>query len=122
MRTLPAADSFRFPDEDVCAKVNSAAVFHPMAGPGDEGLPCIEIAGVLVFAYLDADIQAVRVSVHLDTTDELLVQPGTGGAFARGGRGLHGVQRGRHTGAGGSRRMATVAATAGPLVAAAEGD
>ncbi|WP_330342529.1 hypothetical protein [Streptomyces sp. NBC_00557] len=47
-----------------------------MAGPDDEGLPCSEIAGVLVFAYLDADMQAVRVSVHLDTTDELLVQPG----------------------------------------------
>ncbi|MGA5606004.1 hypothetical protein ACPCUF_34165 [Streptomyces griseoincarnatus] len=76
VRTLPAPDSLRFPDEDGCAKVNSAAVFHSMAGPDDEGLPCIEIAGALVFAYLDADIQAVRVSVHLDTTDELLVQPG----------------------------------------------
>ncbi|MGW2563423.1 hypothetical protein ACWCXB_30210 [Streptomyces sp. NPDC001514] len=84
VRTLPAPEGFRFPDEEVCAKVNSevcakvnsAAVFHPMAGPDDEGLPCIEIAGVLVFAYLDADMQAVRVSVHLDTTDELLIQPG----------------------------------------------
>lgn len=47
-----------------------------MVSPDDEGLPCSEIAGVLVFAYLDADMQAVRVSVHLDTTDELLVQPG----------------------------------------------
>ncbi|MFC9932329.1 hypothetical protein [Streptomyces sp. NPDC127190] len=75
VRTLPAPDGFRFPDAEVCAEVNSAAVFHPMAGPDDEGLPCIEIAGVLVFAYLDADMQAVRVSVHLDTTDELLVQP-----------------------------------------------
>lgn len=76
VRTLPAPDGSRFPDEEVCAKVNSAAVFHPMASPDDEGLPCIEIAGVLVFAYLDTDMQAVRVSVHLDTTDELLVQPG----------------------------------------------
>ncbi|MFC7011225.1 hypothetical protein ACFQMH_05760 [Streptomyces viridiviolaceus] len=74
--TLPAPDGFHFPDEEVCANVNSAVVFHPMTGPDDEGLPCIEIAGVLVFAYLDADMQAVRVSVHLDTTDELLVQPG----------------------------------------------
>ncbi|MFD3843152.1 hypothetical protein ACFWWC_44100 [Streptomyces sp. NPDC058642] len=46
-----------------------------MDGPEDEGLPCIEIAGVLVFAYLDADLEAVRVSVHLDTTDEQLVRP-----------------------------------------------
>ncbi|WP_369253732.1 hypothetical protein [Streptomyces sp. R35] len=74
VRTQPAPDGFRFPDEEVCAAVNSAAVFHPMAGPDDEGLPCIEIAGVLVFAYLDADMQAVRVSVHLDTTDEPLIR------------------------------------------------
>ncbi|MGW2651832.1 hypothetical protein ACWC2T_44985 [Streptomyces sp. NPDC001393] len=76
VRTLPAANGVRFPGEEVCAEVNSAAVFHPMAGPDDEGLPCIEIAGVLVFAYLDADVQAVRVSVHLDTADQLLIKPG----------------------------------------------
>ena len=29
---------------------------------------------MLVFAYLDADTQAVRVSVHLDTTDEPLIR------------------------------------------------
>ncbi|MEU9222000.1 hypothetical protein AB0D47_36365 [Streptomyces sp. NPDC048376] len=50
------------------------ALFHPVQGPDDEGLPCIEIAGVLVFAYLDAVTRAVRVSVHLDTTDEQLLQ------------------------------------------------
>jgi hypothetical protein len=49
-----------------------------MEGPDDEGLPCIEIAGVLVFAYLDADTRAVRISVHLDTTDEqVLLADGT---------------------------------------------
>ncbi|MGC0407760.1 hypothetical protein RKD31_001003 [Streptomyces sp. SAI-163] len=61
-------------DGQACAKANRAAVFHPMEGPDDESLPCIEIAGVLVFAYLDADTRAVRVSVHLDTTDEQLAQ------------------------------------------------
>ena len=76
LRTAPAPPGFRFPGEELCAQVNSTAVFHPQDGPDDEGLPCIEIAGILIFAYLDADIQAVRVSVHLDTTDELLVQPG----------------------------------------------
>lgn len=55
---------------------NSAAVFHAQAGPDDEGLPCVAIAGVLVFAYLDAGMQAVRVSVHHDAADELVVQPG----------------------------------------------
>jgi hypothetical protein len=61
-------------DAEECAEANSAAVFHAMRGPDDEGLPCMEIAGILVFAYLDADRRAVRVSVHLDTTDEQLVR------------------------------------------------
>ncbi|MFF8848130.1 hypothetical protein ACF08N_36535 [Streptomyces sp. NPDC015127] len=76
VRTVPAPRGFRFPGEELCAAVNSTAVFHAKTGPDDEGLPCIEIAGVLVFVHLDADMQAVRVSVHLDATDELLVQPG----------------------------------------------
>ncbi|MFI9825266.1 hypothetical protein ACIHFC_33235 [Streptomyces sp. NPDC052013] len=61
-------------DAEACAEANSSAVFHAQEGPDDEGLPCIEIAGVLVFAYLDADRGAVRISVHLDTADEALVQ------------------------------------------------
>ncbi|MFC8094703.1 hypothetical protein [Streptomyces sp. NPDC057301] len=61
-------------DDEDCAEANSSAAFHPMEGPDNEGLPCIEIAGVLVFAYLDADREAVRVSVHLDTTDEQLIR------------------------------------------------
>ncbi|MEU9917805.1 hypothetical protein [Streptomyces sp. NPDC051001] len=61
-------------DAEQCAEANSAAVFHAMRGPDDEGMPCLEIAGILVFAYLDADREAVRVSVHLDTTDEQLVR------------------------------------------------
>jgi hypothetical protein len=61
-------------DAEQCAEANSAAVFHAMRRPDDEGLPCLEIAGILVFAYLDADREAVRVSVHPDTTDEQLVR------------------------------------------------
>ncbi|MFM9707892.1 hypothetical protein [Streptomyces galilaeus] len=61
-------------DAEECAEANSAAVFHAMRGPDDEGLPCMEIAGILVFAYLDAEREAVRISVHLDTTDEQLVR------------------------------------------------
>ncbi|TLS45783.1 hypothetical protein FE633_13575 [Streptomyces montanus] len=81
--TLYAADisrcvrtprSLSLSDAEDCAEANSTAVFHPMEGPDDEGLPCIEIAGILVFAYLDADRGAVRVSVHLDTTDEQLIR------------------------------------------------
>ncbi|MFE9769782.1 hypothetical protein ACFYPC_35560 [Streptomyces sp. NPDC005808] len=70
----PAPYGFRFPGGEFCAQANSAAVFHPMTGPDDDGLPCIEVGGVLVFAYLDPDMQAVRVSVHLDTTVEQLVR------------------------------------------------
>ncbi|MEU1600356.1 hypothetical protein ABZ468_48315 [Streptomyces sp. NPDC005708] len=76
VRTAPASYDFRFPDEEVCAVVNNAAVFHAQADPDDEGLPCVAIAGVLVFAYLDASMQAVRVSIHLDAADELVIQPG----------------------------------------------
>ncbi|GGV69784.1 hypothetical protein GCM10010277_80120 [Streptomyces longisporoflavus] len=61
-------------DPEACAQANSSAVFHPQANPDDEGLPCIEIAGTLVFAYLDADLKALRISVHLDTTNEQLVR------------------------------------------------
>ncbi|MEU9191053.1 hypothetical protein AB0D14_42500 [Streptomyces sp. NPDC048484] len=61
-------------DADACAMANSSALFHPQESPDDEGLPCIEIGGILVFVYLDADRGAVRVSVHLDTTDEQLVR------------------------------------------------
>ncbi|MEU9370431.1 hypothetical protein AB0D71_38345 [Streptomyces avermitilis] len=71
---MPTPDGFRFPGEEFCTEANSAAVFHPMTGPYDEGLPCIEVGGVLVFAYLDPDMQAVRVSVDLDTAVEQLMR------------------------------------------------
>jgi hypothetical protein len=73
-RHLRAPFSLSLSDTEACAQANSSAVFHPQAHPDDEGLPCIEIAGILVFAYLDADRGAVRVSVHLDTTDEQLLR------------------------------------------------
>lgn len=46
---------------------NEAALFHPytVAEDGTEGLPAVEVAGVLVFAYVkDGEL---RVSVDLDT-------------------------------------------------------
>ncbi len=73
-RHVRAPLSLSLSDAEACAEANSSAVFHPMEGPDDEGLPCIEIAGILVFAYLDPDREGVRVSVHLDTTDEQLVR------------------------------------------------
>ncbi|MFJ4790990.1 hypothetical protein [Streptomyces sp. NPDC088794] len=74
LRCVRASGSLSLSDAEDCAEANSSAVFHPMEGPDDEGLPCTEIAGILVFVYLDADREAVRVSVHLDTTDEQLVR------------------------------------------------
>ncbi len=73
-RCVRTPRSLSLSDDEACAEANSAAVFHPMEDPDDEGLPCIEIAGILVFAYLDSDKEAVRVSVHLDTTDKQLVR------------------------------------------------
>ncbi|MGX1763116.1 hypothetical protein ACWIG5_40550, partial [Streptomyces lydicus] len=46
------------------AEFNRAAVFHPEIGEGTR--PCLEVAGVLVFAYVDPE-GTVRVSVHLDS-------------------------------------------------------
>jgi hypothetical protein len=73
-RSARAPRRLSLSDADACAEANSAAVFHAQAGPDDEGLPCIEIAGVLVFAYLDADLQTLRISVDLDTADEQLLR------------------------------------------------
>jgi hypothetical protein len=69
-RTVPLA--FQFPDAAACERANRAAVFH--AGMPD-GLPCLEVDGVLVFAYLDAEVGTVRVSVHLDSPPDHLVRP-----------------------------------------------
>ncbi|MGW0648457.1 hypothetical protein ACWD4T_06585 [Streptomyces umbrinus] len=73
-RCVRTPRSLSLSDDEACAEANSTAVFHPMENPDDEGLPCIEIAGILVFAYLDHELGAVRVSIHLDTTDEQLVR------------------------------------------------
>lgn len=73
-RHVRAPLSLSLSDAEACAEANSSALFHPQENPDDEGLPCIEIAGILVFVYLDADRGALRVSVHLDTADEQLVR------------------------------------------------
>ncbi|WP_405764532.1 hypothetical protein OHU34_03265 [Streptomyces sp. NBC_00080] len=72
--TMATPYGFCFPDKEFCAEANSTAVFHPMTSPDDDGLPCIEVGGVMVFAYLDADVQAVRVTVDLDTTATQLLR------------------------------------------------
>lgn len=59
---------------EACAEANSSAIFHPQEHPGDDGLPCIELADILIFAYLDTDLRTVRISIHLDTTHEQLVR------------------------------------------------
>jgi hypothetical protein len=76
-RHVHASLSISLADAEACAEANSSAIFHPQESRDDEGLPCIEIAGILVFAYLDADRGAVRVSVHLDTANEQLLRDGT---------------------------------------------
>ncbi|MFE9976232.1 hypothetical protein ACFYRD_37380 [Streptomyces hirsutus] len=64
---------FRFPKADACDQANRDATFHPQTDAND--LPCIEVDGVLVFVYLDHELGAVRVSIHLDTAPDRLVRP-----------------------------------------------
>ncbi|MER6691109.1 hypothetical protein [Streptomyces minutiscleroticus] len=73
LRTETAARPF--PSRQECILANTTAVFHELDGPRGEGLPCLEVAGVLVFLYLDPRRKTVRVSVHLDSTAEHLVRP-----------------------------------------------
>ncbi|MFD6967148.1 hypothetical protein [Streptomyces sp. NPDC059949] len=58
--------SFVFPDDEEARILNRGAVFY---AADDEGPQCIEVVGVLVFGYLDAEDGVVRVSVHLDNAD-----------------------------------------------------
>jgi|GEM_PF-6371602 len=51
---------------------NRRAKFLPMTLP--ETLPCLEVAGVQVHAYIDQR-GTFRLSVHLDTTDPELITP-----------------------------------------------
>lgn len=48
-------------------KLNRAARFLPMEAEDELSLPCIEVAGVLVFLYVKDGV--VRVSVDLDTAE-----------------------------------------------------
>ncbi len=52
---------------------HAAAVAHPFQGGETEALPAVEVAGILVFAYLDPHCKALRVSVDLDTVDAWLL-------------------------------------------------
>lgn len=73
-RTRPVTPDYQFPGQDDCDRANRAAIFYPMHG--EDTLPCIEDAGIQVYAYLDHTKGAVRViSVHLDSVDERLVRP-----------------------------------------------
>ncbi|WP_280428295.1 hypothetical protein [Nocardia brasiliensis] len=58
---------------DEIAEFNRTAVFHPESG--DDTHPCLEVAGVLVFAYVDQD-GIVRVSVHLDSAEPAVIDSG----------------------------------------------
>ncbi|MFB7998888.1 hypothetical protein ACFC4G_39440 [Streptomyces sp. NPDC056002] len=65
--------NFAFPDAVTADGLNRGAVFY---AADDDGPSCIEVAGVLVFGYVDAEDGVVRVSVHLDSADpEHVVRP-----------------------------------------------
>ncbi|MFI2906689.1 hypothetical protein ACG2OD_00245 [Streptomyces sp. PDY-4] len=70
-RTVPL--NFLFPDDVTAEALNRRAVFY---AADDDGPSCSEVAGVLVFGYLDAKDGVVRVSVHTDSADpEHVVRP-----------------------------------------------
>ncbi|NUK21653.1 hypothetical protein [Streptomyces lunaelactis] len=71
-RTRAVPLDFRFPEAGACERANRGAVFHPGTYGG---LPCMEVDGVLVFTYLDHELGAVRVSIHLDSAPDHLVRP-----------------------------------------------
>ncbi|MFF4531509.1 hypothetical protein ACFY1P_19845 [Streptomyces sp. NPDC001407] len=64
---------FAFPEGAEAAALNRAAVFHPADNDGPQ---CMEVVGVLTFAYLDPEDGVLRISVHLDGADpEHIVRP-----------------------------------------------
>lgn len=65
-RSRLAPLNFVFPDAGTAEDLNRAAVFY---AADDQGPSCIELVGVLVFGYLDAEDGVVQVSVHLDSAD-----------------------------------------------------
>ncbi|WP_053673206.1 hypothetical protein [Streptomyces sp. H036] len=65
-RSRIAPLNFVFPDAAVADGLNRAAVFY---AADDDGPSCVEVAGVLVFGYLNAKDSVVQVSVHLDSAD-----------------------------------------------------
>jgi hypothetical protein len=65
--------------DEQAEKLNRAAIAHlyePPAQPGDgPDYPCIEIGGVMVFAYVDPQ-RGLRISVHLDEAQAPLLHDG----------------------------------------------
>ncbi|MBG0823388.1 hypothetical protein HS048_21905 [Planomonospora sp. ID91781] len=55
-----------------CDAANRTAAFLPVTN--DENLPALLVGGVLVFAYLDPETKALRVSVDLDSIWNELVR------------------------------------------------
>ena len=69
---LARAAGYRYRQQAIPTRAvaaNLAAQFHPATF--DTAQPCITLAGVWVFAYID-DEGIVRVSVHLDETEQWL--------------------------------------------------
>ncbi|MGD1220642.1 hypothetical protein AB9Q10_19680 [Streptomyces krungchingensis] len=65
-RSRIAPLNFVFPDAVTAESLNRAAVFY---AADDQGPSCIEVTGVLVFGYLNAEDGVVQVSVHLDSAN-----------------------------------------------------
>lgn len=67
------APEFVSPSPEACEAFNLGAEFLPQED--EDTLPCIKVAGVYVFTYVDKETGAVRVSIHLEDTDPSLIRP-----------------------------------------------
>ncbi|MEU5092281.1 hypothetical protein [Streptomyces sp. NPDC021356] len=66
---------YRFLDQDASQQANRHATFHPQTDY--DSLSCVEVDGVLVFAYLAHEARAVKASVYLDSAANRLLRPGS---------------------------------------------
>ena len=56
-------------------RLHRTARFWPARRDEPASLPALQVAGVLVFAYIDSEQAVLRVSVDLDTTHRALLRP-----------------------------------------------
>lgn len=62
-----------FPNAETCHELNLNAVLYPVSSEDDT--PCIQVAGIQAYLYLDAESKKVRVAIDLGGTQPWVVRP-----------------------------------------------